>query len=296
MPPGSGVGVQILGFGATGNLVQGNLIGTDATGTLPRGNNTGVFINDVAGNTIGGTASGARNLISGNTSTGIQLLGQGAGNNVVEGNFIGTDISGARHAPHGPARPGHPRQQHARHRRTIGGTPPRRGNVISGFKVGIEIFATQSQFNPTAGTAIEGNNIGTDETGEAVLGNDVGVYINGVPRNTIGGTTPGARNVISGNNVGINLLGSHGDAATRSRAISSASAATARSPGQPHRDLPRRRVLQHDRRDDARCRQRHRGQRRGQSGGVDRYLSLQWRREQHDRGQPHRHRCERSPR
>ena len=40
------------------------------------------------------------------------------------------------------------------------------------------------------------------------LGNTVGIYINGVPRNTIGGTTPGARNVISDNQIGIYLLGS----------------------------------------------------------------------------------------
>ena len=203
---GSGVGVQILGFGATGNLVQGNLIGTDATGTLPRGNDTGVFINDVAGNTIGGTANGARNVISGNTSTGIQLLGQGAGNNVVEGNFIGTDINGTRTLL--TSRPdlgilvnNTPGTD------VIGGTTAAARNVVSGFKVGIEVFASQSQFNPTAGTAIEGNYIGTGQTGEAVLGNDVGVFINGVPLNMIGGTTPGARNVISGNTVGIQLLG-----------------------------------------------------------------------------------------
>ena len=203
---GSGVGVQILGFGATGNLVEGNLIGTDATGTLPRGNDTGVFINDVAGNTIGGTANGARNVISGNTSTGIQLLDQGAGNNVVEGNLIGTDINGTRTLLTSRPNLGI-LVNNTPGTDVIGGTTAAARNVISGFKVGIEIFAPQSQFNPTAGTAIEGNFIGTDQTGETVLGNDVGVFINGVPLNTIGGTTPGARNVISGNTVGIQLLG-----------------------------------------------------------------------------------------
>jgi len=205
-PQGSGVGVQILGFGATGNLVEGNLIGTDATGTLPRGNDTGVFINDVAGNTIGGTANGARNVISGNTSTGIQLLDQGAGNNVVEGNLIGTDINGTRTLLTSRPNLGI-LVNNTPGTDVIGGTTAAARNVISGFKVGIEIFAPQSQFNPTAGTAIEGNFIGTDQTGETVLGNDVGVFINGVPLNTIGGTTPGARNVISGNTVGIQLLG-----------------------------------------------------------------------------------------
>ena len=80
--------------------------------------------------------------------------------------------------------------------------------MISGFKVAIEIFAAQSEFNPTPGSTVQGNKIGTDLTGEVALGNDVGIYINGVPRNLIGGTAPGAGNVISGNTIGIYLLGS----------------------------------------------------------------------------------------
>jgi titin len=80
--------------------------------------------------------------------------------------------------------------------------------VVAGFQVAIEIFAAQSQFNPFPGSTIQGNKIGTDVTGETVLGNDVGIYINGVPRNRIGGTTPGSGNVISGNTTAIYLLGS----------------------------------------------------------------------------------------
>src|SRR5262249_44688123 len=58
-----------------------------------------------------------------------------------------------------------------------------------------------------SGSVVAGNSIGTDVTGRNALGNNVGVYINGVPRNTIGGSAPGARNVISGNQVGIYLIG-----------------------------------------------------------------------------------------
>ena len=56
---GSGVGVEILGIGATSNLVEGNYIGTDQSGGFPLGNDTGVFINGAAFNTIGGTVQGA---------------------------------------------------------------------------------------------------------------------------------------------------------------------------------------------------------------------------------------------
>src|SRR5262249_6554044 len=62
-----GVGVQIYSRDASGNQVLANLIGTDADGTGPLGNgHNGVFINDAPGNTIGGTADGARNVISAN--------------------------------------------------------------------------------------------------------------------------------------------------------------------------------------------------------------------------------------
>ncbi len=49
---------------------------------------------------------------------------------------------------------------------------------------------------------VQGNLIGTDVTGTTALGNGQdGVVIRGEPNNTIGGTTPGARNVISANNI-----------------------------------------------------------------------------------------------
>jgi hypothetical protein len=54
---------------------------------------------------------------------------------------------------------------------------------------------------------VEGNYIGTDELGFGALGNSAGVYINGAGGNTIGGTTPGARNVISSNQYEVYIYG-----------------------------------------------------------------------------------------
>ena len=49
------------------------------------------------------------------------------------------------------------------------------------------------------GNVVEGNFIGTGPTGQDRLGNDGGIAIGLGTENTIGGTTPAARNVISGN-------------------------------------------------------------------------------------------------
>jgi hypothetical protein len=91
---GSATGIRI---GSPGNnfnntaAMMGNLIGTDASGTSGLGNSTGIAINDPS-NTVGGIDPMARNVISGNT-TGISLVSQ---NNQVQGNFIGTDITGTQ--------------------------------------------------------------------------------------------------------------------------------------------------------------------------------------------------------
>ena len=87
-------GVEIFGTAATGNLVQGNYVGTDVTGQSALGNKLSGMHIQSSGNTIGGIASGAGNLISGNGQNGLFLDGAGAANNVVQGNLIGTGAAG----------------------------------------------------------------------------------------------------------------------------------------------------------------------------------------------------------
>ena len=87
-------GVEITGSGTTGNVVAGNLIGTDVTGTVALGNgSSGVLIDTGASaNLIGGTTASARNIISANADSGVQIYD--ANDNLVEGNYIGTDKTG----------------------------------------------------------------------------------------------------------------------------------------------------------------------------------------------------------
>ncbi|MFY9556730.1 MAG: FG-GAP-like repeat-containing protein, partial [Blastocatellia bacterium] len=192
-----GLGIRIEPPG--GNIIAANYIGTDVSGTVALGNALGgVFIVDSPNNTIGGTAAGARNVISGNESFGIDILGNFAPGNLVQGNYIGTDASGTADLGNGEGLFVAPNT-------TVGGTTPGARNIISGNDTnGIDIS------NGSVGILVQGNYIGTIVNGTAGLANaNDGMAINGGDNNTIGGTVVSARNVISGNNrSGIEMLGS----------------------------------------------------------------------------------------
>jgi titin len=188
-----GNGVFLVDAGASNNIVAGNFIGVDATGKNAMANNlAGVFI-QVPGNTIGGVAPGEENVISGNAENGVFIYGGTTSNNVVEGNFIGTDVTGGAAVANGfsgvaisnaPAN-------------IIGGAASGAGNVISGnANSGISLEGN------TSGTVIQGNYIGTDLAGnKAVANSGGGIYFYGSGTNLIGGVAAGAGNIISGNSL-----------------------------------------------------------------------------------------------
>ena len=82
-------GVDISGSGATGNVVRGNYIGLDPFGTFAIANDTGIAI-FANSNTVGGSAAGTGNVISGD-ATGVYL---GGDSNVIMGDLIGPDSAG----------------------------------------------------------------------------------------------------------------------------------------------------------------------------------------------------------
>jgi uncharacterized repeat protein (TIGR01451 family)/CSLREA domain-containing protein len=195
-------GIRILGSNATGNLVRGNLIGVDKNGTTALSNSgNGVFINNAPNNTIGGITSGARNIVSGNSSDGIEIAGNTATGNQIQGNYIGTDINGTSSIVNA----GNGVLINGASSNIIGGTVSGARNVISGNNSdGIEITGSGA-----TGNQIQGNYIGLTSAGTAMLGNTgSGVFINGAANNNVGGPTAGERNVISGNALtGIALSG-----------------------------------------------------------------------------------------
>ncbi len=233
----SGDGVLL---GADGNLVTGNRIGTDDTGTRALGNGSHGLDVQAQGDAIRG------NVISASGDTGLVLLGIG---NVVQGNRIGTDVTGTRALGNGFYPPviflGQPINGTdgvavCAGPNTLGGTAPGAGNVVSG-NAGDGISLDSS------GNMLQGNVVGTNAAGTSALPNGVdgigsraeifqGVGFcqqapgNGGNTNTLGGATLGAGNLVSGNaGDGIDLVASSGNAIAGNR-IGVNAAATAALP------------------------------------------------------------------
>jgi hypothetical protein len=190
-------GIQLLTNNttfATGTLIQGNLIGVNAGGTNAlRNGYQGIVLSGATSNLIGGPVAGARNVISGNASNGVFIASLTDSNNILQGNYIGTDVNGLKTVANGWD--GVHLQARAN---LIGGTTPGCRNVISGnTKKGIFLVGTGGN---VSGNVIQGNFIGLDATGSTSLpNNDSGLGISDAASNLIGGTVAGAGNVISGN-------------------------------------------------------------------------------------------------
>jgi parallel beta-helix repeat protein len=159
--------------GGAGNVLQGNFIGTNAAGTAALENSDGVNITSPAGgNTVGGTTAAARNVISGNLGDGVTVFG--AGGNVIEGNFIGTQANGT--SPLANGQQGVDLTEGAANN-TVGGAAAGAGNVIAfngsdGVLVGTNVPNTPPA-DPSqagAGNAVLGNSI----FGNGLIGIDLG--------------------------------------------------------------------------------------------------------------------------
>ncbi len=182
--------IFVQGPASTGNRITGCHVGTSATGDSRADNLYGIWVeNGAAGTVIGGPVAGDGNLLSGNTSYGVYLRLAGVGT-VIQGNRIGTDAAGGAAVRNGT---GIALQDSAEI--AVGGAAAGEGNLISGnLLAGILVQASSD-------VTILGNRIGVDATGTAKLPNG-GYGINGTETShavVVGGSEPGAGNVISGN-------------------------------------------------------------------------------------------------
>ena len=175
----AGNGIELIGGG--NNSVTSSYVGVGLDGATASGNGNGI-VSSSETNTIGGTAASLRNVISGNTQSGVELSGGGA--DTVKGNFVGTDASGNIAVPNfrGIA---------------VGSS----GNTIGDASGGRNVVSgnTDAGLIVTAGdNAITGNYVGTDADATVAVPNGFGgVYILGGEISASANTL--TANVISGN-------------------------------------------------------------------------------------------------
>src|SRR5262249_17417024 len=196
---GGGLGVNGLAIGGDGSIIRGltinnfaaggiqlaasncivahNFIGTNASGGAAAGNKIGMRITG-ANNRIGGTDASDFNLISGNTKAGVWIERATAHDNLLQGNYFGTNLAGSAAIANqvGVVITG------GAHNNTIGGTVAGARNVISGNDTGVALNGAG-----TSGNLVRGNYIGLDPAGTAALANSYGVAIGaGATNNRVG--------------------------------------------------------------------------------------------------------------
>ncbi len=179
-------------IGAGAITIQGNYIGILPDGVTAKGNGIGIWLDSTTflaeNSIIGGSTAGQGNVISGN-STGVYLR---SWVNFIVGNLIGTNAAGTVAVPNQVG------IKLAGIQNTVGGTNGADGNLISGNSVaGIDVGGSVE-------TSILGNKIGTNLVGTQALPNGVGISVGIAPNvgagvTSIGGTQPGAGNVIAFN-------------------------------------------------------------------------------------------------
>jgi hypothetical protein len=189
------VSVVIFGAAATGNRVEGNYVGTDVTGSVAMGSAAcdGVRLDQASGTTVGGTSPGARNIIADHPGHGVEIRGVGGNNNLVQGNYIGTDDTGMVALPNA----GNGVSINATSGNTIGGSVNTARNIISGNTLaGVRIAGAGA-----TGNNVQANYIGLQPDGATALANaGPGVYITDTASNNmIGGTVAGVANRIAHN-------------------------------------------------------------------------------------------------
>ncbi len=199
------------------NVIEGNFIGIAPDGATSRANfNNGIWVKAGSNNLIGGMTPAARNVVSGVGGTGAHVrIGKlfftdvSVASTTVRGNYIGTNAAGTSSM-------GTPTKYGVYVTEgidtIIGGNDADDGledgvvgarNVISGNTDGIYVQPVDGAAWITDGMTIQGNFVGVDATGTTAVANE-GAGISAVEtlnndRFQIGGTQPGAGNVISGN-------------------------------------------------------------------------------------------------
>lgn len=185
------VGIEISGSTSQSNIIRGNYIGCNYNATDTLSNTHGIeILTGPHHNTIGGSTPADRNILSGNNHTGVRVVNSNY--NIIKGNYVGLNRTGtaALRNYDGISIEGTSKNN------LIGGYTAADRNYVSGnVAYGIPVFG-----GGCSGNIIVGNYAGTDITGTVAVPNTYGVlFDDGASFNTLGGTKPGAGNLLSGN-------------------------------------------------------------------------------------------------
>ena len=192
-------GNQLYGMriGGDGHLIIGNLVGTDVTGSKAVPNYDGIFVVESTNVTIGSSSPGEGNVISGNEFINLDTWGD---HTRIIGNLIGLDITGKIALNSNTS--SNLVMESGVMNAVVGGITPEERNIISGAQLGV-VFSDPNSYQNT----LIGNYIGTDISGTKAIPNQTGVALWTSGNHRVGGTLPGERNLISGNQQGISLNG-----------------------------------------------------------------------------------------
>ncbi|HEX7655124.1 MAG TPA: hypothetical protein VF607_16570, partial [Verrucomicrobiae bacterium] len=174
------------------NSIWGNYVGVDATGTTALGNGyAGVsFYTPSLSNTLGGVTANMRNVIAGNKGQGVFFYSSPVTGNQVSGNYIGLNASGTAAVSNNwsgiELYLGCVGNQ-------IGGLGGARNFISGNGNYGVSIN------NGSSTNYILGNTLGLNATNGGALPNafDNIVCFGNAVGNQIGGTAPGAANIIA---------------------------------------------------------------------------------------------------
>lgn len=173
-------GVNLNGDGTSGNIIAGNLLGVDGSGILPAGNHgAGILLYgpNVTKTRIGGTTALERNIIAGNSYSGIEV--DDSVETSIFGNYIGTDATGLEAIPNA----GDGVFLFGAQNSIVGGTTTAHRNVIGANKInGIEIV------KDSKGNRVQANYIGVGADGLTPLPNETaGILIQDSQATVVGG-------------------------------------------------------------------------------------------------------------
>lgn len=198
--------------GASNMVVAGNYLGTDVSGTVALGPATVIGLDGFTPPStfirIGTNGDGVHDEVERNVLSGI-YLNNGANNNVIAGNYIGTDATGSYALRSGPYSGGNGVMLLAgAHDNRIGTngdgvSDELERNVIAGVPGDGVRFHGSGDHNQ-----VTGNYIGTNVLRESLGNSGSGVYLSGVANNNqIGGEGPMANLIAHNSSNGVVVLG-----------------------------------------------------------------------------------------